>query len=252
MTRSEMQPLPKESETRIEWVRARHEVKIRSAFLSWQTDTHKPNIRPPTLSAQQQSELQALLVARSVQLGEAEGRERLALTSDPGQFENEIHGLVEIVSAEARDRWKSLTSTFHLEASTDGVYADAERSVCSRVQEELRSSSDRLILDAWAAYEKLLQAECESTRPKVSIVAAPGGESVISNPRPANGPGETLGQKVDRLRLDKGMSIEKLALEAGVDKKTVLRITHKGKRATPATLKKLADALGVAASSLAN
>ena len=251
MTRSEMQPLPKESETRIEWVRARHEVKIRSAFLSWQSDTHKPNARPPTLSAQQQAELQALLVARSVQLGEAEGRERLSLTLDPGQFENEIHGLVEIVSAEARDRWKSLTSTFHLEASTDGVYADAERGVSSRVQEALRSSSDRLILDAWAAYEKRLQAECESTGTEVSSVAATEGDR-NSHLRPANGFSETLGQKVDRLRLDKGMSIEKLALEAGVDKKTVLRITHKGKRATPATLKKLADALGVAASSLAN
>jgi DNA-binding Xre family transcriptional regulator len=194
--------------------------------------------------------LQALLVARSVQLGEAEGRERLVLTPDPSQFENEIHGLVEIVSAEARDRWKSLTSTFHLEASTDGVYADAERGVSSRVQEALRSSSDRLILDAWAAYEKRLQAECESTGSEVPSAASAEGD--LSHPRPANGSSETLGQKVDRLRLDKGMSIEKLALEAGVDKKTVLRITHKGKRATPATLKKLADALGVAASSLAN
>jgi len=56
---------------------------------------------------------------------------------------------------------------------------------------------------------------------------------------------ETLGQKVDRLRIDKGMTIEELALDAGVDKKTVLRITSKGKCTTPATLKKLADALGL-------
>jgi DNA-binding Xre family transcriptional regulator len=247
-----MQPLPKDSETRIEWVRARHEVKIRSAFLSWQDDTHMHNARPPTLSAQQQSELQTLLVARSVQLGEAEGRERLSLTLDPGRFENEVHGLAEIVSAEARERWKSLTSTFHLEASTDGVYADVERAVSSRVQEALRSSSDRLILDAWAAYEKRLQAECESTNPEVSNTRAETEEDLVSHLRTPNRSSETLSQKVDRLRLDKGMSIEKLALEAGVDKKTVLRITHKGKRATPATLKKLADALGVAASSLAN
>ena len=47
------------------------------------------------------------------------------------------------------------------------------------------------------------------------------------------------------------MTIETLALEADVDKKTVIRIIRKGKGATPCTLKKLADALGVAASDLA-
>lgn len=251
MTRSDMGPLPKESETRIEWVRAQHEVKIRSAFLNWHAD--KASARPPTLTAQQQSELQTLLVARSVQLGETEGRERLSATPGPSQFETEIHCLVEMVADEARDRWKSLTSGFHLEASTEGVYADAERGVYSRVRELLRSPSDRLILQAWTAYEKRLEAECESgpqlnpPRPTPDADTGPGPAVRVPTDH-----SETLGEKVERLRLDKGITLEELAQQAGVNKKTVLRITNKGKRANPGTLKKLADVLGVAASYLAS
>jgi DNA-binding XRE family transcriptional regulator len=254
VTRSDLQPLPKESETRIEWVRARHEVKIRSAFLNWHTDAEKARARPPTLTAQQQSELQALLVARSVELGEAEGRERLSAVPDPSQLEVEIHCLVETVADEARDRWKSLTSAFHLEASTEGVYVDAERGVHSRVRELLGSPSDRLILQAWSAYEKRLQAECGGDGCSAPLSATPEADTrpgpVISGLPVSADRRETLGQKVERLRIDKGMTLEKLALDADVDKKTVLRITNKGKRANPGTLKKLADALGVTASYL--
>jgi len=254
MTRSDLQPLPKESETRIEWVRARHEVKIRSTFLNWHTDAEKARARPPTLTARQQSELQALLVARSVELGETEGRERLSAAPSPNQFETEIRALEEIVADEARDRWKSLTGAFHLEASTEGVYADAERGVHSRVRELLGSHSDRLILQAWTAYEKRLQVECEGGGCPVPLGATPGADTGaglgVSGLRVPAYRRETLGQKVDRLRIDKGMTIEELALDAGVDKKTVLRITSKGKCTTPATLKKLADALGVTASYL--
>ena len=253
MTRSELRPLTKESETRIEWARAQHEVKIRSAFLNWHTEAEKASTRPPTLTAHQQSDLQALLVARSVQLGETEGRERLSATPSPSQFETEIHCLVEMVADEARDRWKSLTSGFHLEASTEGVYADAERGVYSRVRELLRSPSDRLILQAWTAYEKRLQAECEADGQMDPLSPAPEADTVpgpaISDVRAPTDHSETLGQKVERLRLDKGITLEELAQQAGVNKKTVLRITNKG---NPGTLKKLADVLGVAASYLAS
>jgi DNA-binding XRE family transcriptional regulator len=255
MTRSDLQPLPKESETRIEWVRARHEVKIRSAFLNWHTDAEKARARPATLTAEQQSELQALLVARSVELGEVEGRERLSATPDPRQFEIEIHCLLEIVADEGRDRWKSLTSPFHREASTEDVYADAEREVHCRVQELLRSPSDRLILQAWSAYEKRLQVECEGDGCRAPLSPTSEADTCpgpVSGQRVPADRSETLGQKVDRLRLNKGMTLEELAIEAGVDKKTVLRITKNGKRANPGTLKKLADALGVPASYLSS
>ena len=38
MTRADLRPLPKESEKQIEWVRARHEVKIRKALRNWRRE----------------------------------------------------------------------------------------------------------------------------------------------------------------------------------------------------------------------
>jgi hypothetical protein len=172
MTRADLRSLPKESEKRIELVRARHEVKIREAFQNWRRE--KRGTRPSSLTAQQQSELQALLVARSVELGEAEGRERLSVVlDDPSQLEIETHSLEEIFADEARDRWKSLTSGFHLEPSLEGVYADAERGVYSRVRELLRASFDDLMLEAWSAHEKRLEAECEGDGCKAPLSKTP-------------------------------------------------------------------------------
>jgi hypothetical protein len=48
------------------------------------------------------------------------------------------------------------------------------------------------------------------------------------------------------------MSVEQLALDAHLDKKTVVGVLHGRHSATPNTLKKLADVLGVAASKLAS
>ncbi|MBM3744568.1 MAG: helix-turn-helix transcriptional regulator [Acidobacteria bacterium] len=239
---------------RIELVRARHEVKIRSAFLNWQTEAQRAGARQPALTAEQQSELQDLLVARAVHLAEAESQERLSTTPVPHQFENEIRCVVESVAHEARDRWKFLTGAFHLEASAEGLYVDAERAIFCRVQELLRSPSDRVILQAWSAHEKRLQAKCEVDGRTTSVDAIPPENAAPGPSRPpsrvaAARPG-TLGQKVERLRINKGMTIETLALEAGVDKKTVLRIINSGRRAHPSTLKKLSNALGVAASDL--
>ena len=206
MTRSDLRPLPKESETRIERVRARHEVKIRSAFVNWRRET--AGSRPLSLTAQQQFELQTQLVAMSAELGKTEGRERLSAAADnPSQFEIEIHCLEETVADEARDRWKSLTSGFHLEPSTEGVYADAERGVYSRVRELLRCSFDDLILEAWCAHEKRLAAECEGDCCQAPLSATPEADTgpgpVISGLRVPGDHSETLGQKVDRLRPDK-------------------------------------------------
>ncbi len=247
MTRADLQPVSKESETRIELVRARFEVKIRRAFLNWRTEAEKEKRRPLTLTVHQQLELQALLVAQAVKSGEVEGVERLSATTKPCQFEIEIHCLLEIIPDEACNRWKILTAEFHLEASPEGVYADAERGVSCRVKESLISICGRLVFEAWSIYENRLQAECECIPLPVPPRAAP---EAGTDPRTAVS-NETLAQKVQRLRIDKGMALEQIAIEAGVDKKTVLRIVNKGSRPNPSTLKKLADALGVAASDLA-
>ena len=100
--------------------------------MNWRRET--AGSRPLSLTAQQQFDCRHNW-SRCRRLGEAEGRERLSAAADnPSQFEIEIHCLEETVADEARDRWKSLTSGFHLEPSTEGVYADAERGVYSRVR----------------------------------------------------------------------------------------------------------------------
>jgi hypothetical protein len=162
MTRADLCPLPKESKTRIDLIRARHEVKIRSLVLNWRTE--KTSSRPLTLTSHQQSELQDLLVAMSVELGETEGRERLSAVPDPGQFVSEIEGLLLIVAREAANRWHSLTSDFRLQASTESEDDGSAGEVFHRVRELLTSTLDSLILQSWSAYEKRLQAETEYAR----------------------------------------------------------------------------------------
>jgi hypothetical protein len=159
MTRADLQPLPKESGKRIELVRARHEVKIRTEVLNWRTE--KTNSRRPTLTTQQQSELQDLLVAMSVELGETEGRERLSATPESGQFVSEIEDLLMIVAGEAEARWQSLTSDFRLQASPESEDDGPNGEVFHRVRELLKSPFDTLILQFWCGYEKRLQAEAE-------------------------------------------------------------------------------------------
>jgi transcriptional regulator with XRE-family HTH domain len=55
--------------------------------------------------------------------------------------------------------------------------------------------------------------------------------------------------KLRRLRVDAGYSQRELARRAGVAPGTIWKI-EQGRRATPATLKRLADVLGVKASDL--
>jgi hypothetical protein len=218
MTRSDLRPLSKESVARIEWVRAQHEVRIRRVLLDWHTQAERVTARPTTLTMQQQTELQALLVAMSVQLGKTEGRERLSTAPIPDQFEIEIRCLLEIVAFEARDRWNLLTSAFHLEASAEGEYPDAECEIYCRVRELLELPSERLILQAWSAYKKQRRAECKGNGRPAPLSATPpadvGPGPVAAGSRAPADRSETLGQKVGRLGIDKGMAIGKLAAVA--------------------------------------
>jgi transcriptional regulator with XRE-family HTH domain len=56
-------------------------------------------------------------------------------------------------------------------------------------------------------------------------------------------------EKLQELRIDKGWSLRQLAEAAGIHRNTLWKIEHGG-NATPATLKKLGDVLGVRASEL--
>jgi len=259
MTRADLRPLPKESETRIERVRARHEVKIRSAFVNWRKE--KTGSRPPSLTAQQQLEVQTQLVAMSAELGKTEGRERLSATPNPNQFEIEIHCLAEIVADEARDRWKSLTSGFHLEASSEGVYADAERGVCSRVRELLSGPYDDLILEAWCAHEKRLAAECEGDGCQAPLSATPEADtgqgpntkshlyraSSSSDAIPMESPNKAAARQavVMPILASKRWKRGRWATEAGVGKNSVYEYLDGRRTLTDDNRKAMAEVLGL-------
>jgi transcriptional regulator with XRE-family HTH domain len=57
-------------------------------------------------------------------------------------------------------------------------------------------------------------------------------------------------EKLRELRIDRGLSQRRLSELAGVSNTTVWHIESKGAGANPATLKKIADVLGVRASEL--
>ena len=203
------------------------------------------------ITREQQSHLQGLVIEMAVQLGETEGREYLAVVPLPQQFEVEIHHLMEAIAGEARERWKFLTAEFHLDTAWGGECADPDDVVYRGVRETLRPSARRLIRDAWSAHEQRLQAEFDfGTADEGAAKPAYAVASVSAHAAAACS--STLSHKIEHLRIDKGMSVEQLALEAGVDKKTILGITKKRRHAMPFTLKKLADALGVSASELAD
>ncbi len=56
---------------------------------------------------------------------------------------------------------------------------------------------------------------------------------------------EVNGVKLKELRLDQALSAQDLAVRAGVNYRTILRLEHGQTGAQPRTLRKLAEALGV-------
>ena len=102
---------------------------------------------------------------------------------------------------------------------------------------------NRLVLQAWSNYKRRLEKEFlfrdQNPEPgrnptQVSVLAA----SVCSHDV------SSLAQRIERLRFDKGWTLDELAQNAGVNKKTLIRI-KKGNGAVPGTLKRIADALDV-------
>jgi hypothetical protein len=245
----DLRPLPKAAAKRVEWVKAHHEVKISEAILAWQTAARVPTEGPLEISQPQQSDLQNLLIDMSLEVANAEGRERLALSSSPQQFEMDVRELMDAIAGAALDRWNFHTAEFRLELADS---ENAQHDLQGRVRESLRPSQRRLIRDAWFAHEKRLEAECAGS------AVPPGDRMVADSPAHLQSAKqiqqrrrESVAQRIDQLRIDRGLSVERLALDAQLDKKTVVAVLHARHTAMPSTLKKLADVLGVAASELA-
>ena len=245
MNRRDLRPLSTVAAKRIDWLAARNEVKINDALLAWHSDAPSDNTGQRALTAERQSELQHLLVEMAVKLGEAEGRERLNVTSSPRQFEFDVEQLMDTVAAEAHERWCCLIHDFRLDPrSAEG---QPECDFHLQLREALRPTARRLIRDAWSAHEKRLEAECACPVEENSA----GTQTALARMAPAKRPAlEMVAQKIERLRVDKGMSVEELAVEARLDKKTVAALIDGRRHARINTVKKLADALGIKASEL--
>lgn len=242
MNRRDLRPLPTAAVKRIEWVAARHEVKINDAILVW----HGAVERHRTPTAEQVAELQTLLIEMAVQLVEAEGREYADDASSPRQFEVAIDQLMDAIATETLDRWKWLTRDFRCEPQLpEGGKAESDFRL--QVREALRPAARRLIRDAWSAHEKRLAAECACS---TAQNGRPARQAPSNSPHANQSRWGLVAKRVEQLRIDRGMSLEELAVEARLDKKTVAALIDGSRRARINTVKKLADALGVKASEL--
>ena len=234
--RRDLRPLPSDSAKRIEWVVARHEVKINNALLAWHGAASASNAGQRTLTAEQQSELQSLLIEMAIKVGEAEGSEYLAGASSPRQFEIEVVKIMDAIAAEALQRWNSLSRDFNSEPGSDFEL---------RVRDALKPVGRQLIRDAWSAHEKRLAAEC-------SCSGSENGGDAPTRARDNGARRQLVAQRLERLRIERGMSVEHLAVDAHLDKKTVIDVLHGRRRAMPNTLMKIAGALRVHPSELAS
>jgi DNA-binding Xre family transcriptional regulator len=238
MSRRDLRPLPEAAAKRVELATARHEIKINDAILAWH-DAGPANIRRGrALSAEQQSQLQDLLVEMAVRLGGVEGREYLNTTSSPHQFQIEVAQLMAAIAIETCERLELLSRDFHI---------DPQCQLDLQVREALKPAARRLIRDAWSVHEKRLEAECACSSPENGNATPHTGATEPPAARPHR---ELVAQKIDQLRIDKGLSVEELAVEAGLDRKTVAGLIHGQRAVRINTIKKLADALGVKASDL--
>ena len=61
---------------------------------------------------------------------------------------------------------------------------------------------------------------------------------------------KALGQNINRIRKEKGLSFQELALEADIEKSNLVKLTKHGTNITVSTLNKIANALGVEAAEL--
>ena len=156
-TGTESQSITKKARRTVELVRARHETLIRRVLVGWGQGTSTLN-RGPTLSAKQQLILRDLVIEMAVELGQAGGRELLARTLSPEQFESDLSNLLESTASNAVARWRSFTGRYQLRTQTK-VASRPEVEIRKRVIDQLTPAAESLLLEAWSAHGVRLEAE---------------------------------------------------------------------------------------------
>ena len=251
MSRENLPPLSKEAAIRIELIRARHEKVIRKAMHAWHAEGVKLDEFPIPLACDRQAHLRDLIVEAHVHLGAAEAGEYAAVVPSPQEFEIEIPHLIETVAEEARGRWKRLTAGFRPTAWHQNGCAEPASYIPIQVRKELDVVVDQLVYDAWTAREERLSINSGILAQANGALAAAEKDSPgVSSGTPDQHRRKHLAERLAQARLNKGLSIGGLSLESGVDKKTLLGILHCRRNATPMTLKRLADGLGIPVTAL--
>ncbi len=244
---AESQSPPKDAQIWTELVRARHEARILETLGDWYAKAPAGSRGIPIVTRKQQANLRGLVVDMFVELGEARLNKLLAQGQTPQQFEADCDNLIETEATEAQTRWESLMTRYYPGTQSGDTTTDPALAVHQSVSYRLKRVAIRYNLKAWSDYEKRLEATCVSTARALSDPSIASSE-LAPSARPTV-PSSPLAQKVEEFRINKGLSIEKLAELANVDKKTLIGI-NKGRQPHTDTLKKIADALGVAATEL--
>ena len=251
MSRFDLNLLPEDAKTRVELVKLDHEEKIREVMRAWHEAPANSSGSPPKLTCKQQKQLLDLVVAMGIHLGKTAGSEYLAVTPLLEEFESDIHNLMASVADEAQDRFNQLIAEFHVVACRNG-HSDLRVAVHQRVRNQLNATIDDLIIKAVAAHKERLKAKCAKL--PVRPAAATSAESDPSEKGPGN-PGwridrKGLAERVEKLRIGRGLSAERLAHEAHLDKKTLIGIRRGRREVRLGTLESLAHALGVSIADL--
>ena len=255
-TGAESQSIPKKAKRTVELVRARHETLIRRVLVGWGQGTSTQNGRP-TLIAKQQLILRDLVIEMAVELGQAEGRELLARSRAPEQFESDLSSLLKSTANNSLARWRSITEWYDLRAQGTKKAGSQEVEIQKCVLYRLIPFAESLKLKAWSTHRTRLEAEGRTEVRKIADLVE--GSACTHAVRTTAAPNQRIGdlsdenataltrhepaKTIDRLRHEKGWTIEGLAAQAGVDTKQIYKIKH-GKPVTTTTITRVAAALG--------
>jgi DNA-binding XRE family transcriptional regulator len=213
--------LPKDAQLRLQLIRARHETTLQQILVDLMEKDRGSELR---LTSAEASQLMRSTMNMAVELGEEEARERLVLKGRPVEFNHHCNEILHAAGRTAELLW--LDSLERL-----GREADIEipKEMHRLIRTKLRQTLQRLILQAWSNEEKRLAAEVSPHT--LQFVDRKGGTSTV------------LAENFRRLREARGLSVEALAIEVDLDKKTIQRI-ERGEQPSRVTLKKLARAFG--------
>lgn len=184
--------------SKVSLIRARHETLIWQILVGWREAASTGN-RGPRPSGKQQLMLRNRVIEMEVELGHAEGRELLARSRSPEQFESDLSNLLESRASNAAARWRSFIGRYQLRKQPN-LASSWEAEISRSVMDQLTLVAESLILEAWSAHRARLETEgCPEAPPTTYSEAAAACSQAM---RTSDAPNETVAD----LRNEKGMT----------------------------------------------